>query len=254
VDLKVLRRPVDQRRELRHGVRRLVLLACSSPIRTVLRGLPGPTALALSTSPYPSITALADDALTAAADVLIARVVPDGLVWDQSGFESVVEAVRPELADLLEQTLLRTASVLAVARSADAIIKGLRSLSLLSVVADERAHCAHLVRSGFISATGFHRLPDLVRYVHAAQVRLEKAPERLHRDRDAAAAVARVSAAVDELLKALPDEHPGFAAARELPWQVEEFRVSLFAPTIRTAGSVSEQRITKAIASIRAAR
>ena len=63
---------------------------------------------------------------------------------------------------------------------------------------------------GFVSAHGVRRLPDLLRYLRAAQVRLQKAPHDLARDAVKAAEVAQVQAAVDAARAA----HPGPESAR----------------------------------------
>ena len=46
---------------------------------------------------------------------------------------------------------------------------------------------------------------------------------------------------------ALPAAERSSDAAREIGWQIQELRVSLFAQTVGTQGPVSERRITTAI-------
>ena len=46
-------------------------------------------------------------------------------------------------------------------------------------------------------------------------------------------------------IAALPDGRPPDAARRQVRWQLEEFRVSLWAPQLGTAGKVSDVRIRK---------
>jgi ATP-dependent helicase HrpA len=48
---------------------------------------------------------------------------------------------------------------------------------------------------------------------------------------------------------ALPDGRPPGAALRSVRWMLEEYRISLFAQQVGTAGTVSEQRIRKALGS-----
>jgi ATP-dependent helicase HrpA len=95
------------------------------------------------------------------------------------------------------------------------------------------------VYPGFVSATGLDRLPHLVRYLHAAQRRLEKLPENPPRD---AELMHRVHA-VEQSYRELPAS-PGTAAIR---WMIEELRVSFFAQSLGTAHPVSEQRILRAM-------
>jgi ATP-dependent helicase HrpA len=78
-------------------------------------------------------------------------------------------------------------------------------------------------------------------------VRLDRLPDDPARDRTAQA---QVEMARDELEAAMTRLRPGrepSPALREVRWMVEELRVSLFAPTLRTAYPVSPQRIHRAI-------
>ena len=64
------------------------------------------------------------------------------------------------------------------------------------------------------------------------------------------AVIHRVQDAYDQALAALPPEARGADAAREIRWQVEELRVSLFAQTMGTPSPVSERRIMTAITAL----
>ena len=48
---------------------------------------------------------------------------------------------------------------------------------------------------------------------------------------------------------ALSEGRPPGPALRSVRWMLEEYRISLFAQEVRTAGTVSDQRIRKALAS-----
>jgi ATP-dependent helicase HrpA len=106
-----------------------------------------------------------------------------------------------------------------------------------------REQLGRLVGPGFVTAAGVDRLPDLVRYLKAIEVRLSKLPRDAERDRREMATVHAVQEEVDALLRKRPHD----PQAQELPWLVEELRVSLFAQGMRTKQPVSEKRIYKAI-------
>jgi ATP-dependent helicase HrpA len=59
--------------------------------------------------------------------------------------------------------------------------------------------------------------------------------------------VHRVQDAYARALSSLPPETRLSSAAREIRWQIEELRVSLFAQTIGTPAPVSERRIMASI-------
>jgi len=107
-----------------------------------------------------------------------------------------------------------------------------------------------LVHPGFITETGHARLPQLVRYLQAAQRRLEALPAGAHRDRDGMVVLTRVQTEHAALLGALAPERRHDAEVIELRWMLEELRVSLFAQSLRTAYPISEKRIYKAMDAI----
>jgi ATP-dependent helicase HrpA len=112
---------------------------------------------------------------------------------------------------------------------------------------DIRAQLAGLVYPGFLAATGTRRLPALARYLRAIQYRLDKLPDNPGRDAQQMAVAHRVEDAYRDALAALPAAERSTEAAREIGWQIQELRVSLFAQTIGTQGPVSERRILTAI-------
>ncbi len=111
-----------------------------------------------------------------------------------------------------------------------------------------------LVYPGFVSGVGAQRLADLARYLQAITRRLEKMPESPGRDAERMAAVHRVSEDYASVLAELPPSRRQTAATQAVRWMIEEFRVSLFAQTLGTRGSVSEQRIERALDQLRRSR
>jgi ATP-dependent helicase HrpA len=155
----------------------------------------------------------------------------------------VAERLPEETLDVVQ----RVEQVLATAYDVQSRLRGTTSLVLLPAMTDLQAQLDALVRPGFVTDAGAGRLPDLQRYLHAMAVRLDRLPDDPARDRTAQA---QVEMARDELEAAMTRLRPGrepSPALREVRWMVEELRVSLFAPTLRTAYPVSPQRIHRAI-------
>ena len=90
-----------------------------------------------------------------------------------------------------------------------------------------------------------------MRYLQAITRRLDKMPESPGRDAERMAAVHRVSEDYASVLAELPPSRRQTAATQAVRWMIEEFRVSLFAQTLGTRGSVSEQRIERALDHLR---
>ena len=236
VSLRVLGSASDQ--QLVHWlvVRRLLLLSISSPVKVVAGRLSNASKLALTTNPHGSVVALLDDCVLAATDALMQSA--GGLVWDAASYDRLRDAVRGSLQDTTEQVLHQVEDVLTRWAALTPQVAGISGAQV-----DMREQLARLVRPGFVTATGLERLPDLVRYLSAIELRLSKLPREAERDRREMATVHAVTEEVDALLR----KRPADPRARDVAWMVEELRVSLFAQGMRTKHPVSEKRIYKAI-------
>ena len=135
----------------------------------------------------------------------------------------------------------------------EARLAELRAPSLAPSIADVRAQLARLVRPGFVTATGARRLGDLLRYLCAIELRLDKLPEQPQRDRDRVLSVQRLEGEWAALREAAgPGPLP--AEVAEIGWMLEELRVGTFAQSLGTAVPVSEQRVQRALAGVWAGR
>ncbi|MCW2543407.1 MAG: hrpA, partial [Frankiales bacterium] len=211
------------------GVRRLVLLNVPSPVKAVSGLLNNRSKLTLAT--YGKLTELMDDAIAASVDALLPAEVRT-----REAFEAALPLVRAELPEKLLVVLRAVEEVLGLAAEVDAALTG----AVPAVTAEDvRAQRAALVQPGFITAIGAARLTDVVRYLKAVLIRLEKAPRDATRDVSLMAGVHEVTAEWARL--------PSGPAKEAIRWQIEELRVSLFAQTIKARGPVSIQRVYKAI-------
>jgi ATP-dependent helicase HrpA len=104
-----------------------------------------------------------------------------------------------------------------------------------------------LLPAGFATRAGVDRLPDVERYLQAAARRLERLPDAPARDLDRMRAIHELEALHRARLDAWPDGRPLPAALREVPWMLEELRVSHFAQSLGTRGSISAKRIRRAL-------
>ena len=99
-----------------------------------------------------------------------------GPAWDEAAFTALYDKVRADLYDLSADTTLKTATVLIAFHRASGRLKAVSSPVLLNAVNDVRLHLASLVYPGFVTETGWQRLPDLKRYLLAVDRRLEALP------------------------------------------------------------------------------
>ncbi|ONK12496.1 ATP-dependent RNA helicase HrpB [Streptomyces sp. MP131-18] len=236
----------EQRQAMGPGTRRLVLLNLpSDPGKFAQRQLDNAAKLALSRSPHGGVQALLDDCVGAAADQLIAA--HGGPVWDEEAFRKLFDAVRADVVDVTLRIVRQVREVLSAWQVCERRLAGVTSPVLAPAVADVTAQLAALVPPGFVTRHGARRLPDLLRYLMAADRRLQQLPHQAEKDR---ARMAKVHEMQDEhawLLEQFPAGRPVPAQAADIRWMIEELRVSYFAHALGTAQPVSDKRILKAI-------
>jgi ATP-dependent helicase HrpA len=141
------------------------------------RGRPATRAkLALSHNPHGGVAAMFADCVSCAADYLMAEA--GGPAWDRDGFERLCAAVRSRLHEVTADVVRRVESALRLAH-ADRDPPGRQSgaMRIRPAVADMRAQLAGLIYPGFVTATGYRRLPHLARYLQGIERRLDKLPE-----------------------------------------------------------------------------
>ncbi len=248
VAVRMYETEAEQRRAMWLGTRRLILLNAPSPVKLIQGRLTNKGKLALSHNPHGSVAALFDDCVTAAADRLIAEA--GGPAWDEDGFRALYDRVRADLHDATAQIVGLVERILAEAHEADRRLRGTTSLTLVPALTDIRGRLAALIHPGFVTATGWARLPDLPRYLRALRVRLDKLPENPGRDRMLAHQVDVLAQEYEQTLRRLHPARREEEPARQIRWMLEELRVSLFAQQLGTRFPVSDKRIRKAMAQL----
>jgi len=252
VDVRLFETEAEASAAMLRGTRRLVLLQVPSGIRSIADRLPNERKLAMSRSPYPSVSALLDDCVACAADQVITDA--GGPAWDGDGFKRLVAEARSALPLATAQVLDVVSRVLEAAHEAEARLRREGAPGLGAALADARAQFAALIYPQFVSETGLRRLPDLVRYLQAISRRLDTATASPARDSERMAAVHRVTDAYQRVMAALPPAQRSGAEARSVRWMIEELRVSLFAQVLGTPGPVSEKRAMAALSRLADAR
>ncbi|MFF9814707.1 ATP-dependent RNA helicase HrpA [Streptomyces sp. NPDC014006] len=236
----------EQAEAMWKGMRRLILRNIPvNPAKFASDRLTNAQKLALSANPHGSIQALFDDCAMAAADKLIADF--GGPVWDEESYRKLYDKVRAEIVDTTVRTVGQVQQVLAAWQACERRLKGLRSPALLANLQDVRKQLDALVKPGFVTATGLRRLPDLMRYLIAADRRLQQMPTNVQRDTTRMEKVHEMQDEYAWLLEQMPQGRPVPQAVLDIRWMIEELRVSYFAHALGTAYPVSDKRIVKAI-------
>jgi ATP-dependent helicase HrpA len=195
-------------------------------------------ALPLAASRYPTVADLTLDAQRAVIQDAVERA---GAPRDQAAYDKLRAELRERLEDAAYETLKTASDIIAAAGRVEAAAAQVAEPAVRDSARDIQDHLARLLGDGFLSRAGLRRLKDLRRYVAAEAHRLAKLGTRRALEEQALAELAELGRAV----AAAP------AAPAEVPWMIEELRVSLFAQELRAAYPVSAKRVRRALAADR---
>ncbi|MFF8953677.1 ATP-dependent RNA helicase HrpA [Streptomyces sp. NPDC014940] len=246
VSVRLFDTEAEQAEAMWRGTRRLILRNIPvNPAKFASDRLTNAQKLALSANPHGSVQALFDDCAMAAADKLIGDF--GGPVWDEESYRKLFDKVRAEIVDTTVRAVGQVQQVLAAWQACERRLKAVRSPALLANLTDVRKQLDALVKPGFVTWAGTGRLPDLMRYLVAADRRLQQMPTGVQRDTTRMEKVHEMQDEYAWLLEQLPRGRPVPQQVLDIRWMIEELRVSYFAHALGTAYPVSDKRIVKAI-------
>ncbi|MGW0574492.1 ATP-dependent RNA helicase HrpA [Streptomyces sp. NPDC002920] len=246
VSVRLFDTEAEQAEAMWKGTRRLIVRNIPvNPAKFASEKLTNAQKLALSANPHGSIQGLFDDCAMAAADKLIGDF--GGPAWDEESYRKLYEKVRAEIVDTTVRTVGQVQQVLAAWQACERRLKTVRSPTLLANLTDVRKQLDALVKPGFVTWAGLRRLPDLMRYLVAADRRLQQMPTNVQRDTTRMEKVHEMQDEYAWLLEQLPQGRPVPSSVLDIRWMIEELRVSYFAHALGTAYPVSDKRIVKAI-------
>ncbi|OSC63504.1 ATP-dependent RNA helicase HrpA [Streptomyces sp. 4F] len=246
VSVRLFDTEAEQAQAMWKGTRRLILRNIPvNPAKFASEKLTNQQKLNLSANPHGSIQALFDDCAMAAADKLIADF--GGPAWDEESYRKLYDKVRAEIVDTTVRTVGQVRQVLAAWQACERRLKAVRSPALLANLQDVRGQLDALVKPGFVTEAGIRRLPDLMRYLVAADRRLQQMPTGAQRDTSRMEKIHEMRDEYAWLLEQMPRGRPVPQQVLDVRWMIEELRVSYFAHALGTAYPVSDKRIVKAI-------
>ena len=224
---------------MRGGVRRLLLMAAAPTPAKVAKALDGQAQLAVAAAGF-TVTDLVAECIEAAVDAILSR---SDLPWDANAFCRIETSVSADAGQLAADALAEAADILAAASRVNKRLLALTAGAAQATVADAAAHLERLVATGFVRRAGTARLPDLHRYVRGIEHRLDHLAGDIARDQRRMADVCPLERAYAEAVGRLDRVTD---AVRDIAWLLEEYRVSVFAPSIGAHGPVSPKRIKDA--------
>ncbi|WP_122466651.1 ATP-dependent RNA helicase HrpA [Pseudomonas viridiflava] len=228
----------------RRALQRLLLQQLAEPAKFLRSKLPGQTELALLYRELGRIDALIEDILLASLDSCVLEGEAE-LPRDGAGLLSLAERKRADWTEHAERLAKLTLEILKLWHGLQKRFKGKIDLAQAVALNDIKAQLGKLVYPGFVRETPAQWLKEMPRYLKAIEMRLEKLPGQLQKDRVWSIELAGLWAQY----QARADKHrqegkrdPELAVYR---WWMEEYRVSLFAQQLGTKMPVSDKRLSK---------
>ncbi|MFV8380332.1 ATP-dependent RNA helicase HrpA [Corynebacterium hindlerae] len=223
----------------------LLLKEIPTPGKNMLNGLPLKQRVGVEHYPHGKMTGLLEDAKVAAVrDLLLAH---GGPVRSPEAFADLVTKIKPDVPGKVRATVVTLAPALVDYLA----VKDELDQWTGEAIDDMREQLAFLLPQHAISIHGMDHLRHLPRYLRAMLIRLDAMDRDPDRDADLQDEITACQDLLKQKLRSLPRGREKTAAVKDINWQLQELRVSLFAQQLGTAHSVSVRRIEKAIAKLR---
>lgn len=248
VAIRLFDTPHEQQQTMWKGLRRLLLLNIPSPIKYLHEKLPNKAKLGLYFNPYGKVLDLIDDCIACGVDKLIAEA--GGPVWTEEGYQRLHDKVRAELNDTVVDIASQVEKILTAVFAINKRLKGRVDMAMALGLSDIKSQMSGLVFRGFVTESGWQRLPDVLRYLNAIERRLDKLAQDVHRDRAQMLKVEQVRQAWQQWLNKLPPERQEEEQVKAIRWMIEELRVSYFAQQLGTPYPISDKRVLQAMAQV----
>jgi ATP-dependent helicase HrpA len=226
----------------RAGLRRLFLLQAGTSLAKLEQQVPAKAAMS-------ALVEIAPRSMLAqrAVDEAFALGDPAAFPRTKAAFTERLMAGQRRLGALLADFGKAAVEIGGELDRARAMLRGLdgKPGAPRSALADVRAQLAELVTAEVMRRAPRERLAHLPRYLRAIQVRLERLPNGPQKDQAKAAQVAPFFSDWQKHREGLRARGVPEEDLDAFRWLVEEFRVSIFAPELRAAVPVSQQRLSE---------
>jgi ATP-dependent helicase HrpA len=248
VDLRLF--PRRREAEAAHvlGLNRLFQLQAAAEFRQLRQRIGQNKALALQFSPYGTRAELERRFAHAVADHVFVAGKP--LVYTRPAFSDRLATGRRMLLEESE----RLAAVVLQAYGLFAEVKGRLEAFTQPVFApslrDMRTQLEALAPGTFLESVPWQRWQHYPRYLQALLVRLDKLPHNAGKEPAACSELERRWKELQMRTRELAVREIEVSALAEYRWLLEEYRVSLFAQTLKTAVPVSASRLDRLWAEI----
>ncbi len=249
IDLKLFGRRDQALAAHRKGVAALLALQCARDLKFLRRSLTLPEEL------HPAARRLGG--ARRLEDAMVARVIQDLWAVDlrtEKAFNDHAAACAPKILEAGRELLYAVIPVIqahaAASREMEAL-SGAKGL-LASIHGRLEEDMSHLVPHNFIGLYDRPRLAHVARYLRGLALRARRAIVDPEKDRAKSQDPQAYADRLRGLLQTLSPESTAEKrqALEELVWMIEEYKVSIFAQELKTAGPMSPKRLEEKIREI----
>lgn len=247
VSLRALASKEEADRATHGGLRRLLLLQVGG-LGALERQVPSSLPMAaLAARVAASTTELREQLALRAIDDTFDLLSPSQFPRNRRAYADRWERGRPRLQPRLAELAALAQEIGAALSKVEAMLRNLVGKPGASRTAldDASAQAAALLSRGLFAATRGEHLQRIPRYLRAIQIRLERLPHDPRRDADKAAQVVPLWQSYQQLSPTLRSRGVPDHELESFRWLLEELRVGLFAPELKTAVPVSPQRVAE---------
>ncbi|MDQ8037155.1 MAG: DUF3418 domain-containing protein, partial [Pedobacter sp.] len=248
VDLRLFATKQEAETAHRRGLRLLFQLSYAQEFRQLRRRIGDNKVVTMQFSPYGNRRHLEDMFADAVSDHVF--LGQQTLVYTRRSFTERQQQGRAVLlteAERLAAVVMQTYAALA---EVQVRLRSFTQIAFARSVSDVRAQLDALRMPDFLAAVPFQHWQHYPRYLKALQLRLEKLGNNLVKDEAASAEMTRRFQEYEKRKEQLALRDVETPLLEEYRWLLEEYRVSLFAQTVKTAVPVSVTRLDKLWAEI----
>jgi len=228
----------------RRALQRLLLQQLAEPAKFLRSKLPGQTELGLLYRELGRVEALVEDILLASLDSCVLEGEAS-LPRDGVALAALAERKRGAWAEHAERLARLTLDILKLWHGLQKRFKGKIDLTHAVALNDIKQQLSHLVYPGFVRDTPAAWLKEMPRLLKAVELRLEKLPGQVQKDRVWSGELANLWSQYQARLNKHGQEGKRDPQLEVYRWLLEEYRVSLFAQQLGTKVPVSDKRLSK---------
>jgi ATP-dependent helicase HrpA len=222
------------------GLRRLAVLSAAKDIKYVRRNFPHIETMCLQFSTIASCDSLKEDILAIVVDQ---SYFPDGYdVRTEAQFTACVKA-HSSLVETAAKVCRIVASILEYYCNINQQFKNIQTHLTDESRNDIQKQIQHLVYPGFVKETPYEWLSHIPRYLRALSMRLDKLAMAPGGDGEKLRLVMPYVLAYERIREM--GECTNLNQLYQLRWMLEEYRVSLFAQTLKTSIPISPKRLDR---------